>query len=120
MMTGNYSKCKNHPNAVSISIGTPKGFNGGHATELKPTWAMVKAGYTYEEYVMFLMDRGVDPKEVAKKYEGKIMLCYEKDRTNCHRGYFARWMKETIGLEVPEYEVPKESSNANIGQMLLL
>jgi hypothetical protein len=103
MFTGNYAKCLTHPNAVGISIGVPKNFTGSVAKELCPTWQMVKHGYTYREYVDLLIWRGVDPRDTYERYKGKIMLCYEGDPTKCHRRYLARWLKETLGIEVPEY-----------------
>ena len=30
------------------------------------------------------------------------MLCFEKDRTHCHRGLVAEWFLETKELKVPE------------------
>lgn len=119
MQTGNYKKCGKLENAVSISIGTPKYFTGEHATELKPTWSMVKSGYSYEEYVEFLKKRNVKAVDVLKKYKDKIVLCYEDEREKCHRGYLARWIKEECNVDVEEYESGSKKKNilSNIKQL---
>jgi len=89
--------------AVSIAVGSPKWYSGDKAPELMPTWKMVKAGYSYEEYIELLKSRGLTAGEVYEKYKGKVLLCWEKDRSECHRGMLARWIKEEIGIEIKEW-----------------
>jgi uncharacterized protein (DUF488 family) len=50
----------------------------------------------------------IDPDEVLRHLEKlgagheNILLCFEKDRTHCHRGLVAEWFHETRGITVPE------------------
>lgn len=107
MFTSFWKKSAKNPNAVAISIGRPKGWDGQVAKELCPTWEMVKRGYEYEEYVEKILPK-LNPYEVLARYNGKVMLCYESDRHHCHRGYLARWIKERTGIDVHELgEEPK-------------
>lgn len=103
MFTSYYGKASRNPKSVGISIGVPKWFKGKIAKELCPTWAMVKKGYEYEEYVEKVLSK-LDPKTVYEKYKDNIMLCFEADRGHCHRGYLARWFKETLNIDVPEWQ----------------
>lgn len=43
----------------------------------------------------------LNPMKVAKDLDGKILLCYEKPESFCHRHIFAEWMK-IYDLEVEE------------------
>jgi uncharacterized protein YeaO (DUF488 family) len=36
----------------------------------------------------------LDPSKVAKKLEGKTLLCYEKSEDFCHRHIVAKWLRE--------------------------
>jgi uncharacterized protein YeaO (DUF488 family) len=50
----------------------------------------------------------LDPDIVLRELNGDIaahdivLLCFEKDRTHCHRGLVAEWFHETRGFTVPE------------------
>lgn len=88
---------------ISIARSQPKNKNYPIEIELMPTWDMIKKGYGYAEYVDLLKFRKVDPHKILKKYSNNILLCWEKDRSNCHRGFLARWIKETIGVSVEEF-----------------
>lgn len=94
---------------ISIAIGNPRGFKGENATELKPTWPMVKRGYGYDEYVKLLEERKIDPAEVVKKYEGGVFLCWEKEPEKCHRSFLAKWLKEHTGEEINEIGKEKKA-----------
>jgi hypothetical protein len=39
---------------------------------------------------------------VEKAGHDIVLLCFEKDRTHCHRGLVAEWFLETKGITVPE------------------
>lgn len=41
---------------------------------------------------------------LAREHGGQrlVLLCFEADVSECHRGQFARWWQERTGQEVPE------------------
>lgn len=94
---------KGMPNVISISRGYPRFFKGlkGQIDELKPTWEMVQNGYTYMDYKKYIKD--VDLMKVYEDHKNDILCCYEKDRTNCHRGYLARIYKAKHKIIVDEF-----------------
>lgn len=106
MKTSYYAKQdkNNFKNCIGISIGM-KWYKEklSQAKELCPEWKMVKKGYSYEEYVSLLEKRGLTPKSIYQKYKDKILLCWEKDPTKCHRRFLARWLKEELNIDVREY-----------------
>jgi hypothetical protein len=112
MKTPSYQaeKKNNFKDCVAISIGVPKTFKGRIAHELCPTWGMVNAGYSYDQYVELLRKRKVVAQQVLKKYADKVLLCYElkadcdEGRTCCHRHYLAKWIHECTGIVVKERE----------------
>jgi hypothetical protein len=111
MKTSYYAKQEkyNFKDCISISIGM-KWYKGKlpQAKELAPTWKMVMKSkqsgkiYPYQEYISLLQRRGLNPQSIYKKYKGKILLCWEKDPSTCHRRYLARWIEETLGIKLTE------------------
>lgn len=103
MKTSYYSSKKFRvEDAVSISRGTPKWFNGAKAVELMPTWEMIKRNYGYDEYIKYLNKNNVKAEDVYKKYKDKTLLCYEKNYLDCHRSYIAKWLKKELNIDVIE------------------
>ena len=102
MQTSSFFKSFDRSKGISIARYQPQGMTFPTAPELAPTYPMIKSGYSYEEYVEMLKKRGVTPKAIFTKYGEKILLCWERDPEKCHRGYVARWIKESLGVDVPE------------------
>lgn len=48
--------------------------------------------------------RNVSWKEFERKYDGSIMVCWEKDVLRCHRGTLGRWIVWNGGVYRGEYE----------------
>jgi uncharacterized protein YeaO (DUF488 family) len=76
-----------------------------HALELAPSPELL-LGYkdgkiTDEEYnEIYLKQLSLlDPKEIAKKYDNAIFLCYEKDGEFCHRHLIKKWLETTVKIE---------------------
>ncbi len=45
----------------------------------------------------------LDPQKVVDGLgENAVLLCWEADAKDCHRSLIARWLKDTLGLDVPE------------------
>ena len=40
-----------------------------------------------------------------RKYKDKVILCWEKDPTNCHRRMLAKWLEDNLKISIPEYKV---------------
>lgn len=94
---------------VSISIGAPRHYKPMLTYGiLCPTWAMVKANYTEQEYFDKILKK-LSAAEVKKDLElfakGKdiVLLCYEKNPLECHRSFVSNWFKRN-GIECKEYE----------------
>lgn len=101
--TSYLAKAGKLPNAVSIAKGQPKWLPEIKTYQvLAPSWKLVnRESYSYEQYYEEVLKR-LDPLKVAEHLDGKILLCWEKDPTHCHRRYVARWLQENLGIEVPE------------------
>lgn len=100
---------------VGVSRKHVKGFN--YCTKLEPPQNIFnkymaakktgnaatirKAFKQYEaEYKRYLLT--LDVHAAAKAFNGKILLCYEKDDSTCHRKWIRDWLKH-FGYEAVEY-----------------
>ncbi len=102
--TSYFSKYK-EPNGVCIARGRPKWFKGESIPELFPTWDMIKGNLSEEEYTRQYYERILskcDPREIVKKAEGRVLLCWEKTGSFCHRRIVADWIERETGIVVPE------------------
>jgi hypothetical protein len=106
--TGYYGKHAKLPNAVAASRVVPEWFFGEVAEELAPTWEVMKIAKeggdwrkAYRENVL----NNLNPVKIFLKYEDKVLLCYEKNEKDCHRGIIAEWIEENImGVRVSELD----------------
>jgi len=115
--TGYYGGLKHYTNlcCVSISLYQPRWLQRFPVCRVlapKPWILKLKDDpekYT-EEYHKLLQE--LDPVEIIRWLEsiseGKdvVLLCYEKPGQFCHRRLVANWLKETLELEILEYEIP--------------
>lgn len=92
-----------HP--ISIARGLPKWYRGPSFNPLFPTWHMITGNLSKEEYthlyVKQILSR-LNPEQILKHLDGKVMLCYEKPPEFCHRSLVAHWIEENTGMKVPE------------------
>lgn len=110
IQTSYFGRAKNLENAVAISQGVPRWFTGPRYPALAPSWALVKEqnekiySRRYNSEVLAKLD----PCQVKKDLEGKILLCHEKPGEFCHRRLVAEWLANTFCIEVPElgYQEP--------------
>jgi hypothetical protein len=102
------------PNAVAISRGVPRWFEGRVYDPLRPSWKLVEASKSGEitddeyerRYRADVLDR-LDPATVRRELgDDAILLCWERPEATCHRRIVARWLEEALGVEVPEAEPP--------------
>ena len=97
---------------VSIALSTPFWFKGETYRFLAPTWKILKEyrnsdhtladQATYEEKYRKEILSKLDPKLIVQGFDGKVLLCYEKTGEFCHRHIVARWLKETLNIDVIE------------------
>ncbi|MGD0079852.1 MAG: DUF488 domain-containing protein [Methanoregula sp.] len=114
LKTSYFARSAQEPGAVSIARFPPRGYTGTRYFRLAPTPGMLKLG-DWEEYKRRYREEilsNLDPEEILRDLDVAgaghdiIFLCFEKERTHCHRGLVAEWFSETIGLEVPELGSP--------------
>lgn len=97
----------------SISVGYPRWklpYSTTQCRLLKPygVFGVYQDGPEYEKAYRARLDRiGVDliRKELQEAQNGKeniVLLCFEKDKTQCHRYIFAKWWEEHTGEKVEE------------------
>lgn len=98
---------------VNISRHPPRWLAPGlqkHYLELAPQSWMLRA--TTEEYNK-AFDEILDKLSPADVYEDLMdlgnggdvaIVCFEKDRNDCHRKTVAEWLEKMLGIEVPEYD----------------
>lgn len=90
--------------------------NNVYAKELYPTWHMIKTlsatPNLYEQaYVSEILSK-ITPQEIANKYNGKILRCFEAPVLSdgitpqfCHRQIIAKWLKSHLGDEINVWEL---------------
>lgn len=110
LRTSYFAKSAREPGAVSISRFPPKWYTGVRYFALAPKpdmlniadWAEFRLRYRDE--VLKTLDPDTVLRELGDLVPGHdiILLCFEKERTHCHRGLVAEWFLETTGLKVPE------------------
>lgn len=107
--TSNFNISGKDKNAVAISIGIPKWYNGRRYMLLAPTWEMVNKHKTGEmtnksyiiRYNKILSKLNLNA--VLKAFpSGSILLCWEKPGDFCHRRLVAKWIEKETGMVVPE------------------
>jgi hypothetical protein len=113
LLTSYFAKSAKHPGAVSIARFPPKWYTGRRYLPLAPTPEMLQIG-DWEEYRRRYRGEilaALDPDTVLRDLgvvgaeHDIVLLCFEKDRANCHRGLVAEWFLETKGIRVPELGV---------------
>lgn len=112
--TSYFAKYKKE-NGVSIALSTPNWFQGEEYKKLAPPKKLL---YDYKSrlvdkeeykniYLKEVLNR-LDPKEVAKDLNDKVLLCYEKAGDFCHRRLVAEWLEENLNIKVEEIQIKKE------------
>jgi hypothetical protein len=101
--------------AVRITRTGPKWALGfplaGTVMELAPSWRAwhlrdtpVMFGHVYRAKLEHLgVERIIDLIDAMVPTGPVILLCYEADRANCHRGIFASWWRSKTGQDVRQH-----------------
>lgn len=122
MKTSYFGKSANIPGAVSIARYAPKFYTGQQYQKLAPPSDIIKitdmSKYStlYRLRVLAKLDAEVVYNELvdlAYPYE-PVLLCYEKNIGDCHRGIVAQWFSLCLGIDVPEIGVRSSSYGATI------
>jgi hypothetical protein len=110
LKTSYFARSAKEPGAVSIARFPPKWYTCSRYLLLAPAPDMLKIGdwdeyrRRYREEILSVLE----PDEVLRdlNVDGAghdiVLLCFEKDRSHCHRGLVAAWFQETKGIVVPE------------------
>ncbi len=106
IFTSNFKIAGHLPQAVAISRGVPRGWQGRVYKALAPSWNLVKiADQTQfiQLYKAQVLDK-LDARQVLRELGGDdfILLCWEPPGEFCHRLVVAAWLKKELGLKVPE------------------
>jgi len=110
LKTSYFAKSAKHPGAVSIARFPPKWYTGARYLPLAPAPDMLKI-HDWDEYrrryrteILDVLDPDKVLQDLGAGTPGHdiVLLCFEKNRTHCHRGLVAAWFNETRGITVPE------------------
>jgi uncharacterized protein (DUF488 family) len=119
LLTSYFAKSARAPGAISIARFPPKWYTGAGCLALAPAPDMLKI-HDWDEYrrryrkeVLDILDpdKVLQDLGAGTATHDIILLCFEKDRTHCHRGLVAEWFHETRGITVPELETDAPPRN---------
>jgi DNA integrity scanning protein DisA with diadenylate cyclase activity len=109
LFTSSFARAGRLPDAVSISRGKPRWYDGRSFDLLAPSWEWIKnyqqGIWTWEKYVASydLMLSELDAANVvAALGENAVMCCFCKPQERCHRFLVADFIERETGLIVPE------------------
>ncbi len=104
--TSNFQTAGKHPDAMGISLGLPDWYTGPVFKHLAPPKELISMSdperFTPLYHALVLAK--LDPLKVVRHLNGKILLCWERQGTFCHRMVVARWLIEKTGAVVLEWE----------------
>jgi hypothetical protein len=107
MYTSYFAKYKGK-DGISIALSSPKWFSCPSYPDLFPYWEIINKyksdsneNYYTDRYILNVLDK-LDPEKVLYDLKGKVMLCWEKSGTFCHRRIVANWIQTNTGMYVPE------------------
>ena len=110
--TSNFAKSGKHPDAVAISQGVPRFYQGKRYLPLAPPRWLLK---TKDPELFDLEYRkqlgSLVAKQVAEDLGANaILLCWESFNVRCHRRLVAEWLEEKLGIVVPKLEHERAES----------
>ncbi len=108
--TSNFARAGRLPDAVSISRGKPKWFDGRTFDLLAPSWNLIKnyqrGVWSWEQYADAyngLLQELDAENVVASLGDGAVMLCFcDVPSQKCHRELVSVWIERETNLIVPE------------------
>lgn len=106
--TSYFAKSGTLSNAISIAGKTPDWFHGDRYIKLAPkAWffKIYKETGDEDEYIQNYYTNvlsKLNPADVVKELDGKVLCCYEKPSDFCHRFVVADWINHFCGIEIEE------------------
>lgn len=98
---------------VCIAKKCPAGFKGLQVIELAPSNPWAKGDWR-ARYRAELDERFPNPEAlrnllvlVHDTVPDPILCCYEKRPEDCHRGELAKWAREKLGVDIPEWQLQR-------------
>jgi uncharacterized protein (DUF488 family) len=120
MKTSNFKTYKGDL-GVAICIYPPLDFKGIQFPSLAPdrqTFFAKKADEIDEkEYEKQYRERvlsRLDPNHVYDMFANNVLLCWEPPGEFCHRRIVADWIKEELGIAVPEWKPGDDDPDDNV------
>jgi hypothetical protein len=115
IFTSNFKIAGHLPQAVAISQGIPRGWQGKRYKPLAPPWNLVKLTDNAQFIRLYraqVLDR-LDAIQVLREIGGDnlILLCWEAPGEFCHRRVVAAWLQKEVGVLVEEFN-PKLKRHA--------
>jgi hypothetical protein len=95
---------------IAICIYPPLDWAGARFPALEPPRKLFfarKADHINDEeyekgYREEVLSR-LDPKNIYEQLQGQVLLCWENPGEFCHRRIIAKWIKENLDVDVPEW-----------------
>jgi len=111
IFTSNYKIAGHLPQAVAISLGVPRGWQGRRCKALAPPRDLIKIMEPEKFIPLYraqVLDR-LDPMQVIREMGGDnfILCCWEPPGEFCHRRVVAAWLRKRTGMLVEEFNPTK-------------
>ena len=106
IFNSNFRTAGHLPQAVAISRGVPRSWQGRVYKPLAPSWKLVKIADQTQFIRLYkaeVLDK-LDPRQVLRDLgsDDFVMLCWEPPGDFCHRRVAAAWLQKELGVKVPE------------------
>ncbi|MDD5641078.1 MAG: hypothetical protein PHX53_05470 [Syntrophales bacterium] len=107
IITSNFHISGHLSQAVAVSRGIPRGWQGRTYKPLAPSWDLVKI-QDPQEFIRLYRARvldWLDARQVVQDLGGDdfVLLCWEPPGEFCHRRVVAAWLQKELGLVVEEF-----------------
>lgn len=96
---------------VAICLYPPNNWKGPHYVLLAPTKKMfydIKHGLIdekeYEKQYREKILSKLNPSTIYNTFKDNVLLCWEKSGEFCHRLIVAKWLEESLGVKILEWE----------------
>ena len=104
IITSYFANWRNYPRGlrlISVSRFKPKGVHVDEvAFELAPSMSLLRGYHSgrititrYKQIYYNDVLSKLDPREIYRKYDNSLLLCYEKSGRFCHRRLIAEWLE---------------------------
>jgi len=107
IFTSNFKIAGHLSQAVAISQGIPRSWQGKRYKPLAPPWNLVKLTDNTQFIKLYkaqVLDR-LDAAQVLSDLGGDnfVLLCWEAPGEFCHRRVVAAWLQKELGLVLEEF-----------------